>query len=61
MVQRSNGFTQQHVHNLELFYRDQQKWSTEPHCFVDQNGIWVFTPLTVSGVQRPKQQSSPGA
>ncbi len=57
LAQRPNGFTQQHIHNLELFYRDQQKWSAGPHCFVDQNGIWVFTPLTVPGVHSPSWNS----
>jgi N-acetylmuramoyl-L-alanine amidase len=57
LAQRPNGFTEQHIQNLESFYRDQQKWSAGPHCFVDQNGIWVFTPLTVSGVHSPSWNS----
>ncbi len=57
LAQRPNGFTQQHMHNLESFYRDEKKWSAGPHCFVDQNGIWVFTPLTVAGVHSPSWNS----
>jgi len=57
LAQRPNGFTQEHMRNLELFYRDQKKWTAGPHCFVDQNGIWVFTPLTVPGVHSPSWNS----
>jgi hypothetical protein len=53
LAQRPNGFTQQHIANLVLFYRDQQGWSAGPHLFVDDKNIWVFTPLTVSGVHSP--------
>src|SRR5713101_6160100 len=53
LAQRPHGFTHQHILNLEKYYRDQQKWSSGPHCFIDQNGIWVFTPLTVTGVHTP--------
>jgi N-acetylmuramoyl-L-alanine amidase CwlA len=51
--QRPQGFTQQHMKNLVSFYRDAKKWSAGPHLFVDQNGIWVFTPLTMPGVHSP--------
>lgn len=47
------GYTQAEMPNLEHYYRDTQGWSAGPHCFVDQNGIWVFTPLTTSGVHSP--------
>ena len=57
VAQRPQGFTQQHMQNLVSFYRDQQGWSAGPHCFVDQNGIWVFTPLTTSGVHSPSWNS----
>lgn len=51
--QRPHGFTAQHMKNLVSYYRDTQKWSAGPHVFVDQNGIWVFTPLTAPGVHSP--------
>jgi hypothetical protein len=57
LAQRPNGFTNQHIQNLVSFYRDTQKWSAGPHCFVDQNGIWVFTPLTTPGVHSPSWNS----
>ena len=41
------------MQNLVAFYRDQQGWSAGPHCFVDQNGIWAFTPLMTPGVHTP--------
>jgi N-acetylmuramoyl-L-alanine amidase len=50
LAQRPNGLTLQHIKNLEAFYRDEQHWSAGPHLFVDDKQIWVFTPLTVSGV-----------
>ena len=53
LSQRPNGLTKKHIQNLEAFYRDKQKWSAGPHLFVDDKQIWVFTPLTVSGVHSP--------
>lgn len=53
LAQRPDGFTSQHIKNLEVFYRDQQKWSAGPHLFIDDKQIWVFTPLTVSGTHSP--------
>ena len=43
----------QRMRNLESFYRDQQHWSAGPHLFVADDLIWVFTPLTTSGVHSP--------
>ncbi len=53
LAQRPNGLTQQHIQNLEAFYRDTQGWKAGPHLFVDDRQIWVFTPLTVSGTHSP--------
>jgi N-acetylmuramoyl-L-alanine amidase CwlA len=53
LAQRPNGLTKQHILNLETFYRDKQGWSAGPHLFIDDKQIWVFTPLTVSGVHSP--------
>lgn len=53
LAQRPKGFTKQHILNLEVFYRDQQKWKGGPHLFIDDAKIWVFTPLTVSGTHSP--------
>lgn len=53
LSQRPNGFTAQHMQNFVSFYRDTQKWSAGPHLFIDDKKIWVFTPLTVSGVHSP--------
>src|SRR2546426_9682579 len=47
----------QRMHNLEAFYRDQQGWSAGPHLFVADDLIWVFTPLTASGVHSPSWNS----
>lgn len=53
LAQRPRGFNQGHMRALEAYYRDQQNWSAGPHLFVDDHGVWVFTPLTVSGVHSP--------
>lgn len=38
---------------FEQYYRYDKQWSAGPHCFVDDHGIWVFTPLTVHGIHSP--------
>jgi hypothetical protein len=53
LAQRPQGLSRQHIAGLEAYYRDDQKWSAGPHLFVDDHQIWVFTPLTVSGVHSP--------
>lgn len=53
LKQRPDGFTKKHIDNFVSFYRDEQKWSAGPHLFIDDKQIWVFTPLTVSGVHSP--------
>jgi len=53
LAQRPSGFTEQHMKNFEAFYRDQMGWSAGPHLFVDDQRIWEFTPLTVSGIHSP--------
>lgn len=53
LAQRPNGFTEQHIKNLEGFFRDTQGWSSAPHLFIDDLHIWVFTPLVVSGTHSP--------
>jgi hypothetical protein len=35
------------------YYRDEQHWSAGPHLFVADDSIWVFTPLTTSGIHAP--------
>jgi hypothetical protein len=53
LAERPKGFSKQNIDNLEVFYRDVQKWSAGPHLFIDDKQIWVFTPLTVPGVHSP--------
>jgi hypothetical protein len=53
LAQRPQGLTAQHIDNLVSFYRDKQGWSAGPHLFIDDRQIWVFTPLTLSGVHSP--------
>jgi len=58
LSQRPNGLSLQHIKNLEVYYRDNQKWSAGPHLFIDDKQIWVFTPLTVSGIHSPSWNNS---
>ncbi len=52
LAQRPNGFTMQHIRNLEGYYRG-MGWRAGPHLFVDDKQIWVFTPLTTTGRHSP--------
>ncbi|HXO19140.1 MAG TPA: peptidoglycan recognition family protein [Thermoanaerobaculia bacterium] len=53
LAQRPKGLTKQHILNLQTYYRDTEGWSAGPHLFIDDLQIWLFTPLTVSGVHSP--------
>lgn len=53
LAQRPTGLTATHLKNLEHYYRNTQKWSAGPHLFIDDRQIWVFTPLTRTGVHSP--------
>ena len=53
LAQRPKGLTRQHIDGLQEFYRDSQKWNAGPHLFIDDNQIWVFTALNVSGTHSP--------
>ena len=53
----ATGPPEQRMKNLENFYKNTQKWSAGPHLFVADDLIWVFTPLTVSGVHSPSWNS----
>ncbi len=50
---------EQRMRNLEDYYRNpdpqtgKKAWSAGPHLFVADDFIWVFTPLTTSGVHSP--------
>lgn len=58
LAQRPNGLSLQNIKSLETFYRDDKKWSAGPHLFIDDKQIWVFTPLTVSGIHSPSWNAS---
>ncbi len=53
LAERPNGFTEQSMTNFVAYYRDEKGWSAGPHLFIDDRAIWVFTPLTASGVHSP--------
>ena len=47
---RPKGFKEKHMYNLRFHYRNIRKFDSGPHLFVDDNGIWVLTPLSHRGV-----------
>jgi len=49
LAQRPKGFARAHMENLAYYYGARLGWATGPHLFVDEDEIWVFTPLTVRG------------
>jgi hypothetical protein len=53
LADRPNGFSDQHIKNLENFYKNTQGWRSGPHLFISDKLIHVFTPLTVSGTHSP--------
>lgn len=53
LAQRPDGFTKAHMSGLEGYYRDKNKWSAGPHLFIDDQQIWLFTPLNISGIHSP--------
>ena len=53
LAMRPKGFEQKHMGFLEHYYKVEQKWRAGPHLFVDDNKIWVFTPLTTQGRHSP--------
>lgn len=44
---------EEHMQDLQRYYRDTMHWSGGPHLFVADDLIWVFTPLTLPGVHSP--------
>lgn len=53
LAQRPTGLTKGYIRGLERYFCNDQHWSAGPHQFIDDRQIWVFTPLTVSGVHSP--------
>lgn len=52
LAQRPQGLTEQHIQNLKSYYEG-LGWHAGPHLFVDDQQIWVFSPLTAPGVHSP--------
>ena len=57
LAQRPTGLTKKHIINLEHFFKT-KGWSAGPHLFIDDKGIWVFSPLTSPGVHSPSWNSN---
>jgi N-acetylmuramoyl-L-alanine amidase CwlA len=49
LAQRPNGFTEQHMRNIESFY-EEKGWSAGPHLFIDDDQVWLFSTLEKKGV-----------
>ena len=58
LAQVPNGFSETHMKGFVAYYRDEKKWSAGPHLFVDDRKIWVFHPLTTSGVHSTRRSNS---
>lgn len=41
------------IEQLTVKYRDTLKWIAGPHLFIADDLIWVYTPLTTSGIHSP--------
>jgi len=52
LAERPDGFDRRTIDNLQSYY-ESLGWHAGPHLFVDQNGIWVFSPLDAPGVHSP--------
>lgn len=50
LAQRPNGFTAQHLANLEHFYKVTNGWSSAPHLFVDDDQLWGMCALNKRGI-----------
>jgi hypothetical protein len=50
LAMRPNGFSIQHIRNIQNFYSTQQKWNEGPHLFVDEDEIFGMTHVTKRGV-----------
>lgn len=50
LAQRPNGFTAQHIKNIEHFYRVTKGWSSGPHLFVDEDQLWGMCDFRRKGV-----------
>lgn len=50
LAQRPAGFIDAHMRNLRSYYKEKRGWSAGPHLFVDDNEVWLFTPLTRRGI-----------
>lgn len=48
LAQRPQGIQAQHMHNFRSWYRS-LGWTHGPHLFIDEDEIWVFSPLTARG------------
>lgn len=50
LAQRPDGFTAQHIRNIQQYYQKSLGWSRGPHFFIDEDQIWGMTPPTVPGI-----------
>jgi len=50
LAQRPNGFTAQHIKNIESFYRTTLGWRSGPHLFADDDQLWGMSDFRRTGV-----------
>jgi len=50
LAQRPDGFTAQHIRNIQSYYQQKLGWTKGPHFFTDEDQIWGMTPPTTQGI-----------
>ena len=48
--QRPQGFSIQHIVNIQSFYQTKKKWRSGPHFFLDEDQIFGMTPPNEKGI-----------
>lgn len=49
LASRPGGLSPQHILNIQDYYQHKLGWSTGPHLFVDDHGVYCLTPLRERG------------
>ena len=53
LADRPGGYDRAYLQEIEKHLRDEQKFPAGPHLMIDDNKIWLFTPLITCGVHSP--------
>lgn len=58
LAMRPQGFTIQHMRNLQSYYQNDMGWKAGPHLFTDDDEILGLSPLTAPGTHAKSFNSS---